>query len=130
MIMLDKDYMINHMRNEKNEQDTRNLVLGAACESAEMFQCMMLTDQDFSDWNRFIGVIQQYLENEQYEKIHDVCQTLYAMKKGSDELNGLYMVREDEELCGLYYQIFVGMLDISLFTAKTMYELNGGKVNE
>ena len=49
---------------------------------------------------------------------------MYAMRHLTEELAGLYLVREDEELCSMYYQIFVAMLDLTVFSTETMMKLN------
>lgn len=41
MVMLDKDYTINHMRNENGSVNIKNVVMSAACEATELFQCMI-----------------------------------------------------------------------------------------
>lgn len=126
-MMIDKTYMVKNMRNGDGSANTRNVVLAAACEAVDLFQCMVLMDRDFGDWTQFIFRLEQYLQCGDFEKIHDICQTLYAIKHLTEELEGLYLVREDGELCALYYQVFVGMLDLTLFSAKTMLEMNGGE---
>ena len=130
MIMLNKEYMIGHMRNENGSVNTKNTIFAAACEAAELFQCMIVMDRDFTDWKRFIDRLDSHLKNRDYEKIHDICQTMYAMKHPAGELEGLYLVRDDEEACALYYQVFVGMLDLTLFSAEAMASLNGGMQRE
>lgn len=41
MVSVDKAYMIGHMRNANGSLNNKNVVLSAACEAAELFQCMM-----------------------------------------------------------------------------------------
>lgn len=127
MIMLNKEYMISHMRNEDGSIHIKNVVLAAASEAAELFQCMIAMDGDFADWKRLIDRLNWHLDSCDYEKIHDICQALYAMKHLTDELEGLYLAREDKEICALYCQVFIGMLDLILFSAEAMVGLNGGK---
>ena len=33
------------------------------------------------------------MEKQDYEKVHELCQTMYAMRHLSEELEGLYLVR-------------------------------------
>lgn len=54
MVMLDKDYMINHMRNENGSVNMKNVVMSAACEATELFQCMIQMDHNFTDWRRLV----------------------------------------------------------------------------
>lgn len=130
MVMLNKDYMIGHMRNENGSVNIKNVVMSAACEATELFHCMIQMDNNFTDWRRFISRLEQNMETKDYDKVHELCQAMYAMKHLSEELEGLYLVREDEELCVLYYQIFVEMLDLSAFSTESMVELYGEKKDE
>lgn len=130
MVMLDKDYMISHMRNKNGTVNVKNVVMSAACEATELFQCMIQMDHNFTDWRRFIDRLENNMETRDYDKIHELCQTMYAMRHLTEELEGLYLVREDEELCSLYYQIFVEMLDLTVFSTEALLELNGGKKNK
>ena len=114
MVMLNKEYMINHMRNENGSINIKNVVLAAACEATELFQCLIVMDSNFTDWSRFVDRLEKNVERQDYEK----------------ELEGLYLVRDDAELCSLYYQIFVGMLDLTVFSTEAMVDLNGGKHDE
>ena len=52
------------------------------------------------------------------------------MKHPSDELEGLYLVREDEQICLLYYQVFVGMLEININSAEVLYKQKEKTTNE
>ena len=130
MVKLNKEYMINHMRNEKGSINIKNVVLAAACEATELFQCLIVMDSNFTDWSRFVARLEKNVERQDYEKVHELCQTMYAMRHLSEELEGLYLVRDDAELCSLYYQIFVGMLDLTVFSTEAMVDLNGGKHDE
>ncbi|MDO5392773.1 MAG: hypothetical protein Q4F24_17015 [Eubacteriales bacterium] len=130
MMMLNKDYMIGHMKTENGKPNTENIVFAAACEAVELFQCLIMVDKDFTDWFRFVRKLESYLQSGDYEKIHDVCQTLYAMKNLTEELEGLYLAREDAQICDMYYRVFVGMLDLTLFSTETMTKLNGGNNHE
>ena len=98
MIMLNKEYMINHMRNEDGSINIKNVVLAAACEATELFQCLIVMDNNFTDWSRFVARMEQNIEKQDYDKVHELCQTMYEMKHLSEELEGLYLVRDDEEL--------------------------------
>ena len=60
--------------------------------------------------------LEQHAEHGDYEKIHDICQTMYGMKHLSERLEGLYLVRNDEEVATLYYQVFIGVLELGLFS--------------
>ena len=64
------------------------------------------------------------------EKIHDICQAVYGMKHPSNELEGLYLAREDEQICLLYYQVFVGMLEINITSAEVLYNQKEETINE
>lgn len=127
MIMLDKDYMISHMRNENGSVNIKNVVMAAACEATELFQCMIQMDHNFADWRRFVVRLENHTKNRDYDKVHELCQTMYSMRYLTEELAGLYLVREDGEICNLYYQIFVAMLDLTVFSTEAMLELNGEK---
>ena len=127
MVMFDKGYMISHMRNSDNSVNIKNVVLGASCEASEAFQCMLMLDENFEDWMRFIDRLEVYLKAKAFNTIHDLCQTMYGMKHRNEELEGLYLVREDPELCELYYQVFVGLLDINLSTVENMTTMKGEK---
>ena len=130
MVMLNKEYMISHMRNEDGSINMKNVVLAAACEATELFQCLIVMDKNFTDWSRFVNRLEQNIENKEYDKVHELCQTMYAMKHLSEELEGLYLVRDDEEICSLYYQVFVGMLDLTIFSTEAMVDLNRGTHDE
>lgn len=62
MVMLNKDYMIGHMRNENGSVNIKNVVMSAACEATELFQCMIQMDDNFTDWRRFINRLEQNME--------------------------------------------------------------------
>ena len=53
-----------------------------------------------------------------------------GMKHPSDELEGLYLAREDEQICLLYYQVFVGMLEININSAEVLYKKKEEIINE
>ena len=42
MVSVDQVYMIGHMKNADGSINNKNVVLSAACEAAELFQCMMV----------------------------------------------------------------------------------------
>ena len=105
-------------------------MLSAACEAAELFQCMMSVNQKLEDWQRFNHTLEQHLRSVECEKIHDICQAVYGMKHPSDELEGLYLAREDEQICLLYYQVFVGMLEININSAEVLYKQKEETINE
>ena len=46
------------------------------------------------------------------------------------ELEGLYLAREDEQICLLYYQVFVGMLEININSAEVLYKQKEETINE
>ena len=71
-----------------------------------------------------------HLRSVECEKIHDICQAVYGMKHLSDELEGLYLAREDEQICLLYYQVFVGMLEININSAEVLYKQKEETINE
>ena len=45
MVSVDQAYMVGHMKNADGSINNRNVVLSAACEAAELFQCMMSVNQ-------------------------------------------------------------------------------------
>lgn len=90
MVMLDKDYMINHMRNENGSVNIKNVVMSAACEATELFQCMIQMDHNFTDWRRFVERLENNTKNREFEKVHELCQAMYAMRHLTEELAGLY----------------------------------------
>ena len=47
------------------------------------------------------------MEHGDYEKIYDICQTVYGMKHLSERLEGLYLVRNDEEIGPEYLLTFL-----------------------
>lgn len=49
MVSVDQAYMIGHMRNADGSINNKNVVLSAACEAAELFQCMMQVSQKLDD---------------------------------------------------------------------------------
>ena len=95
MVSVDQVYMIGHMKNADGSINNKNVVLSAACEAAELFQCMMAVNQKLEDWQRFNHTLEMHLRSVECEKIHDICQAVYGMKHPSDELEGLYLARED-----------------------------------
>ena len=99
MVSVDQAYMVGHMKNADGSINNKNVVLSAACEAAELFQCMMSVNQKLEDWQRFNNTLEMHLRSVECEKIHDICQALYGMKHPSDELEGLYLAREDEQIC-------------------------------
>ena len=74
MVSVDKAYMIGHMRNANGSLNNKNVVLSAACEAAELFQCMMEINQKLDDWQRFNHTLNMHLRSVECEKIHDICQ--------------------------------------------------------
>lgn len=68
MVMLDKDYMINHMRNENGSVNMKNVVMSAACEATELFQCMIQMDHNFTDWRRFVERLENNTKTESSKK--------------------------------------------------------------
>ena len=122
MVSVDQAYMVGHMKNADGSINNKNVVLSAACEAAELFQCMMSVNQKLEDWQRFNHTLEMHLRSVECEKIHDICQAVYGMKHPSNELEGLYLAREDEQICLLYYQVFVGMLEININSAEVLYK--------
>lgn len=47
MVSVDQVYMIGHMKNADGSINNKNVVLSAACEAAELFQCMMAVNQNW-----------------------------------------------------------------------------------
>ncbi len=130
MVSVDQAYMIGHMRNADGSINNKNVVLSAACEAAELFQCMMAVNQRLDDWQRFNNTLDMHLRSAECEKIHDICQAVYRMRQPSKELEGLYLAREDEQICLLYYQVFVGMLEININSAEVLYKQKEETTNE
>ena len=87
-------------------------------------------NQKLEDWQRFNHTLEMHLRSVECEKIHDICQAVYGMKHPSDELEGLYLAREDEQICLLYYQVFVGMLEINITSAEVLYKQKEETINE
>ena len=96
----------------------------------QLFQCMMSVNQKLEDWQRFNHTLEMHLRSVECEKIHDICQAVYGMKHPSNELEGLYLAREDEQICLLYYQVFVGMLEININSAEVLYKQKEETINE
>ena len=86
MVSVDQAYMVGHMKNADGSINNKNVVLSAACEAAELFQCMMSVNQKLEDWQRFNHTLEMHLRSVECEKIHDICQAVYGMKHPSDEL--------------------------------------------
>lgn len=130
MVSVDQAYMVGHMKNADGSINNKNVMLSAACEAAELFQCMMSVNQKLEDWQRFNHTLEMHLRSVECEKIHDICQAVYGMKHPSNELEGLYLAREDEQICLLYYQVFVGMLEININSAEVLYKQKEETINE
>ena len=84
MVSVDQAYMVGHMKNADGSINNKNVVLSAACEAAELFQCMMAVNQKLEDWQRFNHTLEMHLRSVECEKIHDICQAVYGMKHPSD----------------------------------------------
>ena len=56
MVSVDQAYMVGHMKNADGSINNKNVVLSAACEAAELFQCMMSVNQKLEE-------AQQQLQN-------------------------------------------------------------------
>ena len=52
------------------------------------------------------------------------------IKIAEHELEGLNLAREDEQICLLYYQVFVGMLEININSAEVLYKQKEETINE
>ena len=83
MVSVDQAYMVGHMKNADGSINNKNVVLSAACEAAELFQCMMAVNQKLEDWQRFNHTLEMHLRSVECEKIHDICQAVYGMKHPS-----------------------------------------------
>ena len=68
MVMLNKEYMINHMRNENGSINIKNVVLAAACEATELFQCLIVMDSNFTDWSVSLTVWRRTWRNKTMKK--------------------------------------------------------------
>lgn len=130
--MQDKEFMIKNMRNEDGSINMKNFTLTAACESMEFFKSMISINNYLSDeLFRFIESLNRYLRNGDYETINSICQTMYGMFNSSDKMEGLSLVcSDDKEICQLYCQIFIGMLDLNstLFLNKPIGDQNVEKL--
>ena len=62
MVSVDQVYMIGHMKNADGSINNKNVVLSAACEAAELFQCMMSVNQKLEDWRDLITLWRCILE--------------------------------------------------------------------
>ena len=62
MVSVDQAYMVGHMKNADGSINNKNVVLSAACEAAELFQCMMAVNQKLEDWQRFNHTLEMHLE--------------------------------------------------------------------
>lgn len=62
MVSVDQAYMVGHMKNADGSINNKNVVLSAACEAAELFQCMMSVNQKLEDWQRFNHILSSILE--------------------------------------------------------------------
>ena len=78
MVSVDQAYMVGHMKNADGSINNKNVVLSAACEAAELFQCMMSVNQKLEDWQRFNHTLEMHLRGVECEKIHDICQAVYG----------------------------------------------------
>lgn len=74
MVSVDQAYMVGHMKNADGSINNKNVVLSAACEAAELFQCMMSVNQKLEDWQRFNHTLEMHLGSVECEKIHNICQ--------------------------------------------------------
>ena len=86
MVMLNKEYMINHMRNENGSINIKNVVLAATCEATELFQCLIVMDSNFTDWSRFVDRLEKNVEKQDYEKVHEnkwMCCTCHTQRSQS-----------------------------------------------
>ena len=79
MVSVDQAYMVGHMKNADGSINNKNVVLSAACEAAELFQCMMSVNQKLEDWQRFNHTLEMHLRSVECEKIHDICQAVYGL---------------------------------------------------
>ena len=63
MVSVDQAYMVGHMKNADGSINNKNVVLSAACEAAELFQCMMSVNQKLEDWQRFNHTLEMHLRS-------------------------------------------------------------------
>ena len=89
MVSVDQAYMVGHMKNADGSINNKNVVLSAACEAAELFQCMMAVNQKLEDWQRFNHTLEMHLRSVECEKIHDICQPFLHLRIQS----GLHTLR-------------------------------------
>ena len=77
MVSVDQAYMVGHMKNADGSINNKNVVLSAACEAAELFQCMMSVNQKLEDWQRFNHTLEMHLRSveNQYQFSRSAVQT-------------------------------------------------------
>ena len=63
MVSVNQAYMVGHMKNADGSINNKNVVLSAACEAAELFQCMMSVNQKLEDWQRFNHTLELHLRS-------------------------------------------------------------------
>ena len=69
MVSVDQAYMVGHMKNADGSINNKNVVLSAACEAAELFQCMMSVNQKLEDWQRFNHTLEMHLRSVELQKL-------------------------------------------------------------
>ena len=88
MVSVDQVYMIGHMKNADGSINNKNVVLSAACEAAELFQCMLAVHQKLEDWQRFNHTLEMHLRSVE-------CCLLYTSKeyeflRGNKKLESIF----------------------------------------
>ena len=91
MVSVDQAYMVGHMKNADGSINNKNVVLSAACEAAELFQCMMSVNQKLEDWQRFNNTLEMHLRSVECEKIHDICSSSLARYNPSSSSDGCFI---------------------------------------
>lgn len=109
MVSVDQAYMVGHMKNADGSINNKNVVLSAACEAAELFQCMMSVNQKLEDWQRFNHTLEMHLRSVECRKLDK-----YEEKKCRIAFDGTSWNRE-KFLCRLYCKCTFG-------TGRTCYD--------
>lgn len=125
MNIYDKEYMIKNYKNKSESSiNIKNFVLVAACEATELFYCMIQIDNHLDDWHRFIKTLNKHLEKHNHHSVNDLCQSIYSLRHNSEHLEGIFMILNDSANCHLYYQIFIGFLELILNVFETINSIN------
>ena len=100
MVSVDQAYMVGHMKNADGSINNKNVVLSAACEAAELFQCMMAVNQKLEEaeqqlQNRTIQIAKAGSIAEAAMELNHVFAS--AQKAADEYLNSVHAVNEEAE---------------------------------